>query len=84
MITQTTQLRVTLPVQLQGYLYAKAEKFGLSLSAYVKNLIINDVRDIEYPVFQASSRTEKVYKNALQERSQAIEVGDINEYLANL
>ena len=50
MQTQTTQIRVTLPSQMQGYLKTKADVFGLSLSAYVRNLIHNDVRDIVYPV----------------------------------
>jgi hypothetical protein len=49
MNTQTTQLRVTLPIQLQGYLRAKADKFGLSLSTYVRNLIIQDVKDMAFP-----------------------------------
>lgn len=84
MQTQTTQIRVTLPVQLQGYLQTKASKFGLGLSAYVKNLIINDVKDVEYPIFEASERTEKAYKKAIQERDQAVEVGDVDEFLDNL
>jgi hypothetical protein len=84
MQTQTTQIRVTLPIQLQGYLQTKASKFGLGLSAYVKNLIINDVKDVEYPIFEASERTEKAYKAAVQERDEAIEVGDVDEFLNNL
>jgi len=62
MQTQTTQLRVTLPTRLQGYLQTKASKFGLSLSAYVRNLIINDVQDVDYPIFKASDQVEKSYK----------------------
>lgn len=84
MKTQTTQIRVTLPVQLQGYLQTKASKFGLGLSAYVKNLIINDVKDVEYPIFEASERTEEAYKTALQERDRAVEVDDVDEFLNSL
>lgn len=84
MQTQTTQIRVTLPVQLQGYLQAKASKFGLGLSAYVKNLIINDVKDVEYPIFEASERTKEAYKKALQERDKAIAVEDVDDFLNNL
>jgi len=84
MQTQTTQIRVTLPVQLQGYLQTKASKFGLGLSAYVKNLIINDVKDVEHPIFEASKRTEEAYKIALQERDKAAEVDDVDEFLNNL
>ena len=84
MQTQNTQLRVTLPVQLQGYLQTKASKFGLSLSAYVKNLIINDVQDVDYPIFKASDKVEKSYKRAMEERSEATEVNDIDEFFSNL
>ncbi|MBU3935253.1 hypothetical protein KJ909_01120 [Patescibacteria group bacterium] len=84
MQTQNTQLRVTLPVQLQAYLQTKASKFGLSLSAYVKNLIINDVQDVDYPIFQASDGVEKSYKKAIKDRSKAVEVNDIDQYFSNL
>ena len=84
MQAQSTQIRVTLPVQLQGLLQAKTSKFGLSLSAYIKNLIINDVQDVEIPVFQASKRVEKSYKKALQERDAAIPVPDVNVFFDNL
>lgn len=84
MKTQTTQLRVTLPVQLQGYLQTKAGKFGLSLSAYVRNLIINDVQDVEYPVFKASKKTEDSYKKAMSERDDAVEIDNIDEFFDNI
>lgn len=84
MQTQTTQIRVTLPIELQGYLQTKASRFGLGLPAYVKNLIINDVKDVDFPVYAASKKTEDSYKNALQERDQAIDVGDVDEFLSNL
>jgi hypothetical protein len=62
MQTRTTQIRITLPIKLQGYLQTKADKFGLGLSAYVKNLIIDDVKDVEYPIYEASEQVEKSYK----------------------
>lgn len=84
MNTQTTQIRVTLPVELQGFLQTKASKYGLSLSAYIRNLVINDVQDVEYPVYEASDQVEKSYKKALQERGEAVEVDDVNEFLNSL
>lgn len=84
MQSQTTQIRVTLPVELQGYLQAKAGKFGLSMAAYVKNLIIDDVKDVDHPVMKASKKTEDSYKKAMQERSQAIEVNDVDDYFDSL
>lgn len=76
MNTQNTQLRVTLPLQLQAYLQTKADKYGLSLSAYVRNLILNDVQDVEYPVYTASEATEKSYKAALEQKDSAVTMED--------
>jgi len=84
MQTQTAQLRVTLPVQLQGYLQTKAGKYGLSLSAYVRNLIINDVQDVDYPVFEASNQVEKSYKKAMKEKPRAVAVDDVDQFFDNL
>ena len=58
MQAQTIQLRVTLPTELQAYLQTKASRFGLNMSAYVKNLIINDVKDVTYPVYQFIQRIQ--------------------------
>ncbi len=82
----TVQLRVTLPVELQAYLQTKASKFGLNMSAYVKNLIINDVKDVPYPVFQASEEVEQAYKQAkLAEKKNALVNGsDLDKFFRSL
>lgn len=86
MATQTTQLRVTLPVELQGYLQTKASKFGLSLSAYVRNLVINDVKDVDLPTFPMSSQTERTGVHALKEYQQGKthKVDDVDTFLDSL
>lgn len=84
MHTNVTQLKLSLPDPLYDYLNSKAGKFGLTLSSYVKNLIINDVRDMDYPTYQASGKTEESYKKALQERSAAMKVNDVGEYFKTL
>jgi len=65
MNTQTTQLKVTLPLQLHTFLYSRARRFGLTMSSYVKNLIIDDVKDMEIPVFDMSAKREKLAEKAL-------------------
>ncbi len=67
MQTPTAQIRVTLPIQLQGYLRAKASKFGLNLSSYVRHLIINDVKDMDYPVYEVTDKVKKDFEVAKQE-----------------
>lgn len=86
MQSPTTQIRVTLPVQLQGYLQAKADKYGLSLSAYIRNLVIDDVQDVEYPVFEMSDQSLNELK-AAKEAEQAgklVKTNDINQFLNEL
>ena len=86
MKTQTAQIRVTLPIQLQAYLRTKADKFGLGLSTYIRNLIINDVKDVEYPVYQMSEKAINDYKEAkrAEKNDSLVEVGDVVDFLNDL
>ena len=84
MTSQTVQLRVTLPVELQSYLKVKAGKFGLNMSSYIKNLIINDVKDMDYTVMKASDRTEKAYEEALAKKRQAKKIDDLEDFFKKL
>jgi len=63
----STQLKVTLPLNLFDYLQAKTQKFGLSMSAYLKHLIIEDVKEMEIPEFAMSESTEKTALKALKD-----------------
>jgi len=86
MQAQTTQIRVTLPIQLQGYLQTKADKYGLGLSAYIKNLIIDDVKDIKYPVYQMSDQAISDLEEAKksEEDGSLIKANDVGSFLRNL
>ena len=57
---QTTQIKVTLSNELYLHLKSKAEKLGLNLASYIRHLVINDVKDIEIPVFKMSEKREKI------------------------
>jgi len=86
MRTQTTQIRVTLPVQLQGYLQAKANKYGLSLSAYIRNLVINDVQDVEHPVFEMSTQSVNDLQEAIaaEKAGKLVSTDNVNQLLQDL
>ncbi len=84
MSTNVTQIKITLPDPLYDYISSKADKFGLTLSSYVKNLIINDVKDMEYPTYQASPKVEATYIQALEEKDQATEVKNITTFFSEL
>ena len=84
MITQQAQIKINLPIALKEYLESKAQKFGMPIAGYLKHLILKDVEDMDYPVFEASDRTIKAYKKAMKEKDKAIEVKDIDEFFKNL
>lgn len=84
MITQQAQIKLNLPLPLKDYLESKAGKFGMPLAGYLKHLILKDVADMDYPTFEASDRTIKAYKKALQDKDKAIEVTDVKEFFKNL
>ena len=67
MNTAQAQIKLNLPAPLLAYLRAKAEKYGMPVAGYVKHLILADVEDVEYPVFEMSERTKKNLEKALAE-----------------
>lgn len=86
MQAQTVQIRVSLPFQLQRLLQVKTNKFGLNLSSYIRNLIINDVRDVEYPEFEMSSQAIADLKEAEREMlsGKLDKVEDVGQFLNSL
>lgn len=63
----STQLKVTLPIRLYDYVQAKTQRFGLTMSAYLRHLILEDVKDMEIPEFNMSQLTEKTALKALDD-----------------
>lgn len=86
MITQQTQIKINLPLALKEFVESKARKFGIPVAGYIKHLIIKDVQDLDYPVFEASARTIKAYKAALkaQKEGKLIKVDDIDKFFDDL
>ena len=85
-LTYSSQIKLTLPMQLQDLIQSKASKFGLSISAYVKHLIIDDVKDLDLPTFKMSQKTEKVMTDAIQEHRQGKtkQIIDIDQFIQAL
>ena len=83
---QTVQLKVTLPVKLQDFLRSKAQKYGLTMSSYVKNLIVDDVKDMNVPIYQASAKTEEAYEEAkrLEKSKKIVQVSNLEDFFNNL
>ena len=58
----------------------------MTLSAYIKNLIIDDVKGMDLPTFKMSVKRERVALKALSDhkKGKTTKIGDIGEYLNNL
>lgn len=85
MLTKQTQIKLNLPVQLKDYLESRAARFGMPIAGYVRHLIVKDVEDMEYPVYQASDEIEKAYEKAMKEKDKAVTVsGNMGEFLDSL
>ena len=84
--TQTTQIKITLPEELYLHLKSKAEKFGLGLASYMRHLVINDVKDVDIPVFKMSRQREEIALKALEDyrAGKTTSVKNIDSYLADL
>lgn len=84
--SQATQIKVTLPDELYLHLKSKAEKLGLGLSSYIRHLVINDVRDVDIPVFKMSKQREEIGLKALEDYNagKTTLIKNIDEYLDNL
>ena len=82
----STQIKITLPQNLYLHLKSKAEKFDLGLATYIRHLVINDVKDIDIPVFKMSKAREKIALKALQDHKdgKTKEIKNIDQYFDSL
>ncbi|HZJ18474.1 MAG TPA: hypothetical protein VFD45_02545 [Patescibacteria group bacterium] len=84
--TQAKQVKITLPDELYLHLRSRAERFGLNLATYIRNLIINDVKGIDVPVFKMSEEREKIALKALEDykSGETKAIDNLDNYLTNL
>lgn len=82
----STQVKITLPEQLYFFLKSKADKFDLPVSSYIKNLVINDVKDLDFPTFKMSAKNEEIGLKALVDfkKGNIRHIKDVDKYLDSL
>ncbi len=80
---QTTQIKITVPNELYFFLKSKADKYGLNMASYIRNLAINDVKDMDIPTFKMSAKTEKIALQAVEDykNGKTKEITNIDKYL---
>ena len=83
LISPSVQVKITLPAQLQQFVQRKADIYGLTVSTYIKHLVIDDVKDADMPIFPMSEKTERVALQALKDHQQGKthEIADVDEFL---
>lgn len=84
MNTPQSQIKINLSENMKDFIQSKANRYGMPVAGYIKHLILKDVEDMDYPVFEASDKTIKAYKEAIKNKDKAIEVTDIKEFFKNL
>lgn len=84
MNTPQSQIKINLSENMKDFIQSKANRYGMPIAGYIKHLILKDVEDMDYPVFEASDKTIKAYKEAIKNKDKAIEVTDIKEFFKNL
>ncbi len=84
MITKQSQIKINLSASLKDYLASKANKFEMPIAGYVRYLILKDVADLDFPVFQMSKEAEKEGRKALKERESAKKVTNVSGFLKKL
>lgn len=75
------QLKISLSEQLNDLLRSKADRFGLPVTQFVKHLILKEVENEDYPVFQASEQVEKNTQEALKQVNRAVDASDFFQTL---
>ena len=86
MNTTQAQIKVNLPLSMKDFLESKASKFGMPIAGYIKHLILKDIEDMDYPLYQASGKTEEAYKKAVAEfeAGKTLKVKDIDTFFEEL
>ncbi len=81
--SNTTQIKLNIPVALKEQVAEIAKSFGYTVSAYIRHLVLSDVGEKKYPVYKASEGTEKIAKKALKD-NKWVEIKDIDRYFKSL
>lgn len=86
MNTAQAQIKVNISQAMKEYLDSKANKFGMPVAGYIKHLILKDIENMDYPVYQVSEETEKAYRKAVEEAEggKLIKVNDVDKFLDEL
>ena len=86
MNTTQVQIKINLSKRLNDLITTKAMQFGMSVTQFVKYLIVKDIENDEYHIFQMSKRTEQKIQEAMDDyhAEKVIKVDNVSEFFKNL
>lgn len=87
MSVSSVQVKTTLSPVLFEHVQKKAREIGVSVSSYIKHLVVSDVKiEEEFPVYKASKKTERLYRQAKRDiKNRKITLYDtIDDMLASI
>lgn len=79
MIQKQSQIKINLASSLKRKVKVKAEGYGMTLAGYAKFLMVKDIKESEYPVFEPSESTVRAYKRAKSGKDKIIRINSTNE-----
>lgn len=84
--TTSSQLKVTLPAQLQQFVQSKADAYGLTMSGYIKYLVLDDMKSSGLQTFPMSEKTERIGLQALSDHKlgKTKRIDDIDDFVNSL
>ncbi len=84
----TTQVRITIPNKLKNLATQHASQYGLTLSGFIKNIIIQEVKSNPLPTKNPSTSTLKTIKEGNQEftsgKTKFLPIDNLDEFINTL
>ena len=82
----TAQIKLNLPMEMKVLAEEKAKRFGLTLSSYLRFLLLNEIKVEDYPVYRASERVERSVARAkkAEKEGRLIWVDNVDDFFDKL
>jgi len=85
MITKQIQVKFNLPIELKKVVDKEAKKYGMTLAAFFRHILIDRIeKEEKYKTYFASDGLEKIAKEALKNKNKSVVVDNIGDFFAKL
>lgn len=87
MLTRQVQVKFNLPIELKEVVDNEAKKYGMTLAAFFRYILVNRIEEKErYKTFEPSERTIRSIKKAKNEEKDGklVRVDNVSKFFENL